>query len=267
MAKIRLAGAFPINQGNTQSGHLGDASCCYIPGSPNFNAAYFGINASIRVAVTDENKVYLALNGGEAAGGSSNLFKANDWYVYFGFSIHAFSVTTYEDLPNRQYVCQIGKGVYRPQSQGVGAYVSTNDGGEYIPSKPAPTVGADASTISDWSYVGRVEDLERDANNAFFLYVAYPVNNSGGDDDTRTIYSYQIRVDDPSIGPEIFEYYPWGRIISGEFWSHNRTGGSLKRYNSDWQDVKNTYNNASNSKGFRYNGSDWAISPVTGREQ
>lgn len=268
MAKIRLAGTFRVATGNMDSGHLGDASCCYVPGSPGFQPAYFGIDASIHIAVTDENNVYLALNGGTAAGGSSNLFKANDWYVYFGFSIHAFSVSTHADLPNRQYVCEIGKGVYRPASAGVGAYVSTNDGNESMPAVAAPTVGADASTLgSGWTYVGKVEDLERDANNAFYLYVAYPIDNTGGDTNTREIFSYQIRVDDPSIVPEIFEYYPWGRIISGEFWSHNRTGGSLKRYNSGWQDVKNTYNNASNSKGFRHNGSDWAISPITGREQ
>ena len=61
------------------------------------------------------------------------------------------------------------------------------------------------------------------------------------------------------------DYYPWGRHIGGEWRSHNRSGGSLKRYNGGWKDVKNSHGSGA-SKGFRHNGSTWAKSPKTGRE-
>lgn len=256
MAKIRLAGTFPVNSGDWNS--MSAPSCCYIPGSSGFNPAYFGITASVRLAVTDENDVYIALNGGSCGGGGSGLYKNTPWYVHFGFDKHAFTVDSYDDLPNRQSrICELGAGV-----NGADVWVDAT-----IPNVSAVNVGDDASALgSGWYYAGKVEDLERDGNSAIYLYVAYPVENTGGTVNTLDISSYQIRIDDSSVVPSIFEYYPWGRIISNEWRSHNRQGGSLKRYNSGWQDVKNTYGSTANSKGFRYNGSSWDISPVTGRE-
>lgn len=62
------------------------------------------------------------------------------------------------------------------------------------------------------------------------------------------------------------DYYPWARHTGNNstWYSHNRSGGSLKRYNSGWKDVKNQTGGAS-GKGKRYNGSSWAVSPITGR--
>lgn len=64
---------------------------------------------------------------------------------------------------------------------------------------------------------------------------------------------------------EFLDYYPWARIVGGEWRSHNRQGGSLKRYNNGWKDIKNSVGSGA-SKGFRHNGSTWAKSPKTGRE-
>lgn len=66
----------------------------------------------------------------------------------------------------------------------------------------------------------------------------------------------------------IFDYYPWGRHTGNNptWYSHNRDGGSLKRYNSGWKDVKNEEGNADDSKGFRYSGTSFKVSPITGEE-
>lgn len=64
---------------------------------------------------------------------------------------------------------------------------------------------------------------------------------------------------------QLLDYYPWARMAGGEWMSHNRQGGSLRRYNGGWKDVKNSYGSGA-SKAFRHNGSTWAKSPKTGRE-
>ena len=64
---------------------------------------------------------------------------------------------------------------------------------------------------------------------------------------------------------QLLDYYPWARYVGGEWRSLNRSGGSLKRYNGGWKDIKNSYGSGT-SKGFRHNGSTWVKSPKTGRE-
>lgn len=256
MAKVRLAGTFPISNGNRND--AGAESCCYIPGSSGFGSAYFGISASVRLAVTDENEVYIALNGGSAGHDARKLTKgAHPWDMYWGYDYSAFTISSVSGLPNKQY---LGAMTADPDP-GRGANANFD-----FPTTAAVAVGDDASALSGWRHVGNVSQLERDGNDAIYLYVAFPVANTVGEVNFDTLDSYRVRIDDPTITPDIFEYYPWGRLIGDEWLSHNRSGGSLKRYDSDWKDVKNTYGSEANSKGFRYNGSSWAISPVTGRE-
>lgn len=257
MAKVRLVGTFPI-----RSGSFGDASvesCCYIPGSSGFDSANFGINASVLLAVTDQNEVYIALNGGNAGHTGNALTKGPyPWVMYWGHSIHSFTITSVSGLPNSQ---QLGNMSASPDP-GSGANANFD-----FPATTAPSKGDDASVLSGWHHVGNVADLESDSQTYFYLYVAFPVRNTMGEENFDAITAYRVAINDPSIVPEIFDYYPWGRYIDGTWKSHNRSGGSLKRHNgSSWKDVKNTYGSSANSRGFRHNGSTWAVSPVTGEE-
>ncbi len=256
MAKVRLAGTFPISNGSFSSASA--ESCCYIPGSSGFSSAYFGINASVRLAVTDENNVYIAINGGNAGHTGHALTKgSNPWTMYWGYSLHTFTISSVSQLPNAQ---QLGNMTVDPDP---GSSANANYD---FPATPAVSVGDDASVLNGWRYVGKVQDLESDNKTYLYLYVAFPVKNTTGEVNFDELTAYRITINDPSIVPEIFDYYPWGRYINNEWMAHNRVGGSLKRYNSGWKDVKNVYGSSADSKGFRYNGSSWAVSPVTGRE-
>ena len=255
MATVRLANQFHISNGSW--GDASDESCCYLPGSSGFDSAYFGISAYVRIAVTDENKVYMKLNGGSCGHDGRELTKgSNDWDVYCGYSAHSFTIISVSGLPNGHFLGTM----WADPDPGSGA-----NAGFDFPTSAEVRVGDNASALSSWYYVGNINDLESDRRTYFNLYVAFPVRNTTGEVNFDELDAYKITVTG-SFVPEIFEYYPWARLISNEWWSHNRTGGSLKRYNSGWKDIKNVYGSASSSKGFRYNGSSWAVSPKTGRE-
>lgn len=63
------------------------------------------------------------------------------------------------------------------------------------------------------------------------------------------------------------DYYPWGRYLSGVWKSHNRTGGSLKRYSGGkWVDVKNATIAGRTDHGFTRHSNAWVKSPITGTQ-
>lgn len=258
MATVRLAGTFPINSGSFTD--YDTDSCCYIPGSSGYTSVFFGVSLSLRIAVTTENEVYVALNGGRAAGDKPGLTKGSQsWVMNWGYSKHTFSLSNVGGLPNRT---QLGNMTVTPDPCSDGTATAYYN----FPSTSAVTVGADASALSSWRHVGNVSDLERNGDY-FYFYVAFPVQNTNGEVDFDVLNAYRVVVSDPSVVPAIWEYYPWARMVSSEWWSHNRNGGSLTRYEgSGWADVKNIQNSPSQSDGFRYSGSSWNESPITGRE-
>lgn len=254
--KIRLVEPVHIQTGdkyNTQS-----ESCCCIPGSPGYTSVYFGVDMYVDVAVTDERQVWMSLGGGDAAHLNNRLTKGSGaWQVYWGISSRMFTITSVEQLPaGGHYIADM----WAEPDPGSSANAGIN-----FPDATDVHVG-DTSFPDGWYLLGNIDDLETDHKTYFNFYIAFPVKNTNGQTDFKEIPAFQIHVDDPWV-PVIFEYFPWGRKIDGEWWSHNRDGGRLSRYNSGWQDVKNIEGNTGESKGFRFNGSDWAVSPRTGREE
>lgn len=262
MSTIRLVESVNVISGNDMDGEA--PSCSYIPGSPGYGWIFFGVNLYLRVAVTDDAKLYVALNGGvidHNNGDVSQLVHTGRWEVFWGHSNHSFSITEISQLPSGGW--SIGDMNTWPASEG-SAYVNASI---TMPTAPAVSVGDDSSKLTGgWHFFSNISDLETDGHSWFNFYVSFPVYNHAGQVSFETSEASKVRIDGSWV-PKVFEYYPWGRQINNEWWSHNRSGGSLTRYSgSAWADIKNREDSANDSKGFRYNGSSWEISPKTGRE-
>ena len=117
-----------------------------------------------------------------------------------------------------------------------------------------------------YSYIGKLGDAEWGDGETYRTGYVYVSGICLFNDDAPGGVKWNRSVRIPVSGLRDFlEYYPWARYVGGEWRSHNRPGGSLKRYNGGWKDVKNSQGPGA-SKGFRHNGSTWAKSPKTGRE-
>ena len=266
MATVTLVESATIDSGDW--GNVDTPSCCYIPGAAHFGSAYFGCNAKIRVACTDEGDVYIALNGGSCGHNKRQLAKGSSpWTENWGVSAKSFTISSVDDLPNGKW--ELGNMTVDPDPSGNGGYAVESNAIFNFPSAPSLSVGDTYIPTSgkyDFGYVGNVKNLEGDHSTYFYIYVAFPVKNKSGEFNFATVNATRILISGSWV-PKIFSYYPWGRWIDGQVWSHNRSGGRLSRYNGGWNDVKNWESDPSSSQGFRFDGNDWAVSPRTGREE
>ncbi len=258
MATIRLVANIHVGSGDYSNAD--EPSCCYIPGSTGFASAYFGVDMYVGVAVTDEGELYVSVNGGSVGHTGRQLTKATPpWTVYWGCSRSAFTIESVGELPQGGWM--MGDMSVSPDP---GSNCNANY--DFSPASPSVEAGYDSSMLSgSWHHFANVKDLETDHKTYFMFHVAFPVKNTLGEENFKEMSSVPIRVDDDWV-PQIFEYFPWGRLIDGEWWSHNRNGGKLSRYNSKWADVKNIQGDSSKSKGFRHDGTQWNMSPKTGKE-
>lgn len=259
MSTIRLVNSIHVSSGSYSDS--GVDSCCYIPGSSGYLSAYFGVDMNVAVAVTDDSMLYVSINGGSVGHTGNELTKATPpWVVWWGCSHSSFTIEKVSQLPEGGW--ELGNMTVDPDP---GSACNANY--NFASASPSVNVGDDASKLTGtWHRFCSVDELETDHKTWFNFYVAFPVANTLSEVNFDPMTSAKITVTGSWV-PQIFEYYPWGRLISNEWWSHNRNGGSLTRYNSGWQDVKNVQGNAGDSKGFRYDGSQWNVSPKTGREE
>lgn len=259
---VTLVESASIDSGNWYD--VDAPSCCYIPGASGFGAAYFGCSAKVRVACTDGGDVYIAINGGSCGHSNHQLAKGKSpWTLYWGIAAKTFSISSVGELPNGGW--ELGNMTVNPDPSGDGGYKVESNANFDFPSASGLSVG-DTWIPSDFHYVGNVKNLESDQSTYFNIYVAFPVKNKGGEYNFDMLSASKISITGSWI-PKIFSYFPWGRWIDGQVWSHNRSGGRLSRYNGGWNDVKNWKDGSSDSRGFRFDGNKWAISPRTGKEE
>lgn len=246
----------PVHIQNGDSNNTQEASACCIPGSEGYTSVYFGVDMYVDVAVTDDKQVWIALASGTASHTNNRLTKGSGaWQGYWGIANYSFSYEGVDQLPNGgHYIADM---VVEPDP-GTGCNATLN-----FTDAPDVHVG-DTSFPDGWYCIGTVDDLDTDHKSWFKFWISFPVKNTNGQSDFKTMYSTEIKVDGDWV-PKIFDYYPWARhpSVTKYWYSHNREGGSLTRYNSGWQDVKN---GGATDHGFRYDGSAWAVSPKTGQE-
>lgn len=245
----------PVHIQNGDSYDTTASSACCIPGSSGYSSVYFGVDMYVDVAVTDDKQVWIALAGGTASHLNNRLTKGSGaWQGYWGIANYAFSYEGVDELPNG--------GTYIADMEVDPDPGTACNATLYFTDAEDVHVG-DTSFPSGWFNIGTVDSLETDHKTYFNFYISFPVKNTNGQVNFNTMYSTQIHVDGDWV-PKIFDYYPWAKHVMVDNWySLNRKEGSLTRYNSGWQDVKN---GGSTDHGFRYNGSAWAVSPKTGTE-
>lgn len=246
----------PVHIQNGDSNNTQDPSACCIPGSEGYTSVYFGVDMYVDVAVTDDKQVWIALAGGTASHTNNRLTKGSGaWEGYWGIANYSFSYEGVDQLPNGgHYIADMEV----EPDPGTACNATL-----YFTDAPDVHVG-DTSFPDGWYCIGTVDDLDTDHKSWFKFWISFPVKNTNGQSDFKTMYSTEIKVDGDWV-PKIFDYYPWARHTAANdtWYSHNRDGGSLTRYNSGWQDVKN---GGATDHGFRYDGSAWAVSPKTGQE-
>lgn len=247
----------PVHIQNGDSYDTTASSACCIPGSSGYSSVYFGVDMYVDVAVTDDKQVWIALAGGTASHLNNRLTKGSGaWQGYWGIANYSFSYEGVDELPNG--------GTYIADMEVDPDPGTACNATLYFTDAEDVHVG-DTSFPSGWFNIGTVDSLETDHRTYFNFYISFPVKNTNGQVNFNTMYSTQIHVDGDWV-PKIFDYYPWAKITAINDWtwrSLNRSKGSLTRYNSGWQDVKN---GGSTDHGFRYDGSAWAVSPKTGQE-
>lgn len=142
-----------------------------------------------------------------------------------------------------------------------------------VQSVSLPAIGADESVLSSLGYV-EVEPVKQwswssDKTTAYYYVAGVIFTDSGNTiNDTSVSHSRQISITKDDIA-QLFEYFPWERRISDEWWSLNRSvpgAGLYRMRNNSWGEAKNQFSSEITSKdhGFVYN-NGWKKSPLTGK--
>lgn len=252
---MRLIEDFSFSDGDMSD--PGTVSSCYVAGSSGYGYAFFGISTNLKIAVSDDNNIFVSVNGGYAS--QDGLTKGNAWPTYWATGKQEFSFTTAEEVIKFKSTLQMTDDVLPVVTS---KYVGTCHFD--IPSADLSNIG---SSSNGWMHIGNISDsdLDTDHKTYFAFWIAFPILNVGGEVNLGWGQSRYIVINGDWV-PKMFSYFPWARRIDSDWWSHNRNGGRLSRHDgSGWLDIKNT-RGSDDSKGWRHDNDKWVISPITGRE-
>lgn len=135
------------------------------------------------------------------------------------------------------------------------------------------------ATSTGWQRLANsINELAHNADwSQVYLYCAGLIDFDATPTTSISISAAQIVLEKPTNQPDVpwvdewIDYYPWERIISGEYYSLNRDGGPsqqtatglFRMVSNAYRPVSNTDSNDDNH-GFRYN-NGWQKSPKSGK--
>lgn len=249
------------------SGVVGDThavSCCGVPGMGNLSSAYVYVMARLRTLLDSDGYLWFAnVDGATRQTGMRDDYGVNNWYVQTILGLSQFNVNyggslgTFEE----QYA---GRYFQRNIWHIAGASQSF-EGGYAYKVENMPINDAQATQLGYWNSHWKVSDLNLTTSGNTVtapVYIAYPITY-GNSDTPIGLPALQFTLEFTQIVTN--DYFPFATFNSGAWKSCNRSGGSVQRYSSGWQNVKNRQGDSANSHAFYFNGS-WAIAPKVGAE-
>lgn len=251
------------------SGKLGDKSTKSIAGVPGSGlaAAYVYVDLYIKLAVTDDDSLYIAASNGKITQQNmSNIheWSLNEWRVFLCARPSPFSVTFPTGATSLfQYPRKYS---WQDEQWFSGESTSSFTGLTTFPSVGDPTSESDALSKGYYKLPFKITDIDitEEAGTQTWtgtVYLNFPVTyeRSSGVTDDMTLSSTQVSVDVTTLLP----YYPWAIRKSGSFVSCNRSGGHVKIMKSaSWRDVQNYQSDTADNDAHYRSGSSWKRSPL-----
>lgn len=240
-----------------------------VPGTNGHSSAQFITDISVYICVMDDGTTYLAPNGGTVSRNLNDLTHISGWT--------SWPLTLYGcDKPFSAYATAGGVSLSDPSAKTfyTGELALTGANGSSNANCTVTSVSPPAKGSSyipeGFVQVNPVSQWQRSENGDTIYYYALGYVYNGGSVTTEAIamnsVQFSITVQDV---PELFEYYPWQRMIDREWYSLNRNGGKattaglFRKINGAWTPMTNIQG-GSNSHGFVYN-NGWQISPKSGK--
>lgn len=196
--------------------------------------------------------------------GADGLF-AEDW-TFHGLYVNRTSFTLY-DSPSG------------PSGYGSGVKVISNGTITHNRNQPAGSHDSwlTGATSTGWHRVANnIDQLSHNADwSQVYLYCAGLIDYNATPTDSISIAAARVTLTKPSQDApwvdDWIDYYPWERMISGEFYSLNRDGGPsqqtatglFRKVSGVYRPVGNT-DSGDDDHGFRYN-NGWKKSPKSGK--
>lgn len=243
-----------------------------VAGSSGFAAADFVTDIYVWVAVMDDGTTYLAPAGGQVYRRNGDLsYAVPDWDLSLYGCDKSFTATGDESSVwfSRGNVKRFyfGENIIRLS----GGQGSANANGT-IATMAQAQVGSD-SVPSGYTQVAPISEWEvNTSGDVLYYYIIgwVDTNYRGGTQQQVSMSSAQLRIT-AADNPELFEYFPWQRHVSGEWWSLNRQGpastsaGLWRRVSGSYKRCLNRQGSASDKDcGFTYHGG-WRKSPKSGK--
>lgn len=261
-----------VNQKGADELQSSDAVTCFgLPGSNGVMASMSSCHFEVKVAVYDNEKVYIGINGQV----SDPVIAADDYDVVMVISPTAFTygpggVPSAGKIYKKATVdASNGSAGNAPTwANGMTAYDASfkpYTGADYgwfkwdMGAADAPE-GSEPTEDIGYKFIGTLSQFGADSegkNGAVYICGTgiYPMNNP--------VYPMSFKVTVPGfITPAVIsDYYPFAIRKSNAWASANRSGGSTTiRKSSSWRDVKN-YENGSSVQGYYRSGGKWARAP------
>ncbi len=272
MAVLKQFIVAQVNQAGADESKNPSADTCFgLPGSGGVRASMSSCHFEVKVAVYDDETVYIGINGQV----SDPVIAARDYDVIMAISPTSFTwsdgmpsavATTYKtavvDASNGSAsnapTWASGKTAYEAslsplQDADYGWFkwdmgaANALDG-----SKPTEAMG--------YKYIGNLSQFGADSSGK--NGVVY-IGGTGTYSVSNPVYPTPVKVTIPGFvtpAVTVSEYYPFAIRKSGTMVSANRTGGSTKIRKNSWRDVKNT-DDGSKIQGYVRQSGKWKKAP------
>lgn len=250
------------------SGELGNKDARSIAGVPGASmaAAYVYVNLYIKLAVTDDDSLYIApSNGRITQRNMSNVhgFGTNEWRVFLCARSRPFSITFPTGATSLfQYPRQYS---WEDDRWFEGYSTSDFTGLTTYPTVADPTSESDAVRKGYTKLPFKIKDIDvtEDSGTQTWtgtIYLNFPVTyeKTSGVTDSMTLSSTPVSVDVTTL----LAYYPWAIRKSGSWKSCNRDGGHLRIRKGSWRDVLNYQSSTGDNDAHYRDGSAWKRSPL-----
>lgn len=241
MAGLRGHVAVNVNQSASNP-----PTCFALPGNQGVNPSWSNVALTVHVAVYDNLRVYVGLNGNVNDTVVANIYPSkvcvdeNDWaWRYEGGQLVG---------PSASWSAEVDA------TSGTFLW-------NFTCGNPASDDSGGAG--SGYVYVGTLDQFHgSDTNQDGYLYLSgtgsYPVDSP--------IYPDPVRITVPGF-MRFLDYYPFAVSHGGSWDSCNRTGGFTQQFvNGAWQDRKNVAAGSGTNHAWHWNGSSWVLCPEIGEK-
>lgn len=235
-----------VDQAGADEGGSGN-TCFGLPGNNGLRASMSSCHFNVLVAVYDDYRVYVGLNG----------------YVVDDVVSNVYEVAMYVSSSDFYFSWQggflVATGINTKGSWSANI-VTSGRSFRWNFSASAPP-GETAGAPSGYVYVGQLTDFQANAQGRDgVLWLGgtgtYVVNDP--------LYPDPVRITVPGF-MEFLDYFPFAIRKSGVMQSANREGGSTRiRKNGSWRDVKNVAVGSGNDDAFVRKSGAWEKAPKIG---